>query len=230
MEIDATVGRVMQTLRKHGIADNTLVFFTNDNGGGSGGYREGVIPLRGGKFGPKYEGHMRMATLAWWPGHIPAGTVCNEIGATIDLLPTFAKLAGADVPTDRIIDGHDISDLLLGKSGAKSPHELLYYENDGIRQGRWKLVRHYKRVAGKGKLTLLELYDLEKDLGEMTDISEAHQEKVKELRTLLDAHVARVKAGIRSAGYVENPKPILPDAKGLPTLAEYMGREDEEAF
>ena len=230
MEIDACVGRVMATLRKHGIAENTLVFFTNDNGGGNRGHRDGFIALGGGKFGPKYEGHMRMATLAWWPGHVQAGSVCDEIGATIDLLPTFAKLAGAKVPTDRIIDGHDISDMLLGKEGAKSPHDVLYYENDGIRQGKWKLVRLYKRVEGKGKLTIHELYDLEKDLGETTDISKANPEKVEELKRLLDAHVARIKEGIRPAGYVENPKVILPDATGIPTLAEYRGEADKQVF
>jgi len=224
---------VMETLRKHKIDKKTLVFFTNDNGGGAYGHKKDQIPLRGGKFGPKYEGHMRMATLAWWPGKIPAGSVCNKIGATIDILPTFAKLAGAAVPTDRVIDGHDISDILLGKPEAKSPHDLLYYESDGIRQGKWKLVTFKKIVQKDGKRTRLlkdELYDLDKDLGEKNDISKQHPDMVRELKKALEAHVAKVKSGIRPAGKADNPKPILPDAKGLPTLAEYMGVTDREVF
>lgn len=231
MEIDACVGRVMTVLEDHGIADNTLVFLTNDNGGGNRGHREGFIPLRGGKFGPKYEGHMRMATLAWWPGHIPAGSVCGEIGATIDLLPTFAELAGAEAPTDRIIDGKDISDLLLGKKDAKSPHAELYYEDGGVRQGKWKLVTYrWREKKGAKPVDREELYNLEEDLGETNDLANAHPEKVRELRALLDAHVEKVRSGIRPAGYAENPKPILPDATGIPTLAKYLGREGKEVY
>jgi hypothetical protein len=104
---------------------------------------------------------MRVSTLAWWPGKIPAGSVSSEIMATIDLLPTISKLAGQPVPTDRIIDGHDVSALLFGKPGAKSPHDGLYYEKDGIRQGKWKLV-HYRIKAN----CFTELYDLNADLDE----------------------------------------------------------------
>ena len=77
-----------------------------------------------------YEGNMRMPTLAWWPGKIPAGSVTSEIGRSIDILPTLAKLCGAKVPTDRIIDGKNIS-FLLTDPKAKSPHSELYYEYEG---------------------------------------------------------------------------------------------------
>jgi hypothetical protein len=136
---------------------------------------------------------------------------------TTDVLPTVAKLTGQPIPTDRIIDGKDVSDILLGKDGAKSPHETLYYENDGIRQGKWKLV-HYRIKAD----WFTELYDLEADLGERTNIADQHPDRVKAMKAALDAHVAEIKQNSRSAGSVENPKPLLADASGLPTLAEYV--------
>ena len=117
-EIDSSTGRILDCIRKNGIEKNTLVLFTNDNGG-AGKTNSG--PLRGHKFGPKYEGHMRVPTLAWWPGKIPSGSVSSEIMATIDLLPTIASLTGQQVPKDRIIDGHDVTEILLGKAKAKSP-------------------------------------------------------------------------------------------------------------
>ena len=139
-----------------------------------------------------------------------------EIIATIDLLPTIAKLAGQTIPQDRIIDGQDASDILLGKAKAKSPHEYLYYEKDGIRKGKWKLVR-YRVKADR----FVELYDLEKDLGEQNDLSKQYPKKVKALTEALDAHVARIEASIRPAGLVEKAKPLLAKSKGVPTLVEY---------
>jgi arylsulfatase A-like enzyme len=171
-------------------------------------------PLRGRKGGPKYEGHMRVPTVAWWPGQIPAGSVTHEIGATIDILPTLAKLAKAELPDDRIIDGKDISDLLFGKPGASSPHDLLFYETDGVRQGKWKLVR----IKGVD-----ELYDLEADLGEETDLSQQNPEKLSELAAILDAHILDLNQNPRPAAFVENPKPLLTEAESVPTLEEYMG-------
>jgi arylsulfatase A-like enzyme len=212
-EIDSSTGRILDCIRKNGIENNTLVLFTNDNGG-AGKTNSG--PLRGHKFGPKYEGHMRVPTLAWWPGKIKAGSVSSEIMATIDLLPTIASLSGQPMPKGRIIDGHDVSKILLGKAKAKSPHETLFYEKDGIRQGKWKLVR-YKVKADR----FAELYDLEKDLGEQNDLSKQYPQKVKVLTEILDAHVEKIEEGIRTAGLVESPKPLLTDSKGIPTLTEY---------
>ena len=212
-EIDTSTGRILTALRKHGIDQDTLVLFTNDNGGAG---KTSSGPLRGHKFGPKYEGHMRVATLAWWPGKIPSGSVSSEIMATIDLLPTIASLTAQQVPQDRIIDGHDVSDILLGKDKAKSPHEYLYYEKDGIRKGKWKLIR-YRVKADR----FVELYDLEKDLGEQNDRASKHPEIVEALQAALDAHVARIEASIRPAGLVDKPKPLLANSKGVPTLVEY---------
>jgi len=216
-EVDQSVGRILETLEEFGLAENTLVIFTSDNGG-SGGTSMG--PLRGGKGGPKYEGHMRVPTVAWWPGRIPAGSVTHEIGATIDVLPTFARLAGAEVPKDRVIDGKDISDLLFAKAGAKSPHDVHFYEIEGVRRNQWKLV-----LLPKGKI---ELYDLDADIGEQNDLSRQFPDRVAELRSLLDAHAKDLQERRRPAAFVEDPKPLLTSTKGVPTLVEYLGLEEIE--
>jgi arylsulfatase A-like enzyme len=158
---------------------------------------------------------MRVPTLAWWPGTIPGGITSKEIGVTIDLLPTLAKLTGSSVPDDRIIDGKDITGILLGKEGARSPHQLHFYENEGIRRGDWKLVKKGARS---------ELYDLSKDLGEKTDLSDTHPELVKELDRLLQNHATGIAANLRHAGFAENPKPILKEVGDLPTLKQYLGK------
>ena len=159
---------------------------------------------------------MRMATLARWPGKIPAGKVTTEIGTTADLLPTFASLTGAEVPKDRIIDGKDITDLLLCKEGYHSHHDILYYGSEGLRQGKWKLVT----IREKGKFTQ-ELYDLDQDIGEKNNLAAKEPERVKAMQALLDTHVAEVKKNSRPAGFAQNPKSILPDPTDIPTLAEY---------
>jgi len=214
-EIDNSTGRIIETLKTLGIDEHTLVFFTNDNGGAG---KTSPGPLRGAKFGPKYEGHMRVSTLARWPGKIPAGTVTSEIATTTDLLPTFAKLAGQPVPTDRIIDGKDIGDILLGKKGAKSPHETLFYEDGGIRQGKWKLVRY--RVKADH---FTELYDLDADLSEKNNVADKHPDKVKAMTALLDEHRAQLEQKTRPAGFIDNPRPLLAEPGDLPTLHEFMG-------
>jgi len=213
--VDGSVGRILDTLRQLNLAENTLVFFTSDNGPASGLTSS---PLRGAKGGPRYEGNMRMPTLAWWPGKIPAGSVCSEIGRSIDILPTLAKLCGGEVPTDRIIDGKDISALLTNPN-ARSPHTELYYEYEGIRQGNWKLVK-VKRAS--------HLFDLSTDIGEQNNIAAQHPEKVAALEKLLDAHRKKVTSARRPAGMAENPRPILKEPGDLPSLAEYLNQADLE--
>ncbi len=217
-EVDDSVGRILNTLRKLGIAKNTLVIFTSDNGG-SGGMSMG--PLRGGKGGPKYEGHMREPTLTWWPGTIPAGKVSHEIAATIDVLPSLAKLTGAEVPDDRTIDGKNALEVLLGKPGAKSPHDILYYEIDGIRRGKWKLV------GGKRKKP--ELYDLDQDVGEKNNLAAKHPKIAKELKALLAAHADNVASDTRPAGFVEKADFIISKPGDLPRLREYLGMPEVRA-
>jgi arylsulfatase A-like enzyme len=214
-EVDDSIGRVLQTLKDLQLDQNTLVIFTSDNGAASG---MSSGPLRGGKGGPKYEGHMRVPTLAWWPGTIPAGSISKEIGVTTDLLPSLAELTGSKVPDDRIIDGKDISDVLLGKKDAQSPHQLHYYENEGIRRGDWKLVKKGSRS---------ELYDLSKDPGERKDLSRNHPELVKELNRALHKHAASIAANLRPAGFAKHPKPILREVGDLPTLKQYLEKQEQ---
>jgi arylsulfatase A-like enzyme len=219
-EIDACVGKVMQALTRHGLEKNTFILYSNDNGGVSGFYKEGLIVPRGGKFGPPYEGTMRMATLAWWPGKIPAGKTCDELISSIDILPTVAKLTGATVPADRVIDGKDVSDALMGKG--PSPNSYIFYGGTGIRHGNWKMVKMRKQKA--------QLYNLEKDYGETTDVARQNPELVKKLEKALVDHAVNVSQDRRPAGKAANPKYLLTDTTGVPTLAQYLDREGEEVY
>ncbi len=186
--IDWSAGRIMETLKELGLDDNTLVVFTSDNGpwlvkGKDGG---SALPLRSGK-GTTWEGGMREPTIMRWPGRIPAGTTCSEMATTMDLLPTIAALAGTKAPTDRIVDGKDIRPLMMGEPGAASPHEAFYYyradELQAVRSGKWKLVLEHIDRPGKTDVPQA-LYDLEKDIGETTDVSAKYPSIVKRLETL----------------------------------------------
>jgi len=186
-EIDFSTGEILATLKKLGIDGRTLVVFTSDNGaakrwGGSN------LPLSGFK-GSTMEGGMREPCVMRWPGRIPAGKTCNELTCTMDLLPTFARLAGTKPPSDRIIDGKDIRPLMAGKQGAKSPHEAFYYyrvdQLQAVRSGKWKLHLPYKikkRNQAKATSIPLKLYDLEADIGETTNVADDHPAVVNRLR------------------------------------------------
>ncbi|MEM9281655.1 MAG: sulfatase-like hydrolase/transferase [Verrucomicrobiota bacterium] len=216
-EVDDSVGRILDTLRELDIDENTLVIFTSDNGG-AGGMSMG--PLRGGKGGAKFEGHMRVPTIAWWPGQIEAGVETNEIAVTTDLLPSFAKLTGAKLPSDRTIDGKDVLDIVLGKADAKSPHHVHYYEVDGIRRGYWKMVK----VPIKGKGIHNQLFHLGEDLGEQNNIAKEHPALVRELDKLLTKHAESIAKDTRPAAFVDNAKPILTETDELPKLRDYVGK------
>ena len=153
-ELDASTGEIVDLLKELNLEQDTIVVYTSDNGpwsnhsaprytadieehAGSSG------PLRGAK-GTTREGGIRVPTVMWGPGYIPAGAVTGEIATTMDLLPTFIAMAGAQLPSDRTLDGRDISPLMLGETGAKSPHEAFYYYREthlyAVRSGQWKLV------------------------------------------------------------------------------------------
>lgn len=202
-EVDWSVGQVLDTLRALKLDAKTLVIFTSDNGGTA---RAVNTPLRGNK-GSTLEGGMRVPTLAWWPGKIPAGSASDAITGMRDVLPTFVKLAGGKLPADRKLDGADIWPVLSGEAGAKAPHDTFHFfrgfDLEAIRHGAWKL--HLK----KG-----ELYKLDTDLGESTDVAAANAEVVQRLRTLADAMnddlgVKAVGPGCRPLGRVEKPQPII---------------------
>ncbi len=220
-EVDWSTGQILKALRDEGLAKKTLVIFTSDNGG-SGGTSMG--PLRGNKGGNKYEGHMRVPTVAWWPGTIAADSQTAEISSTIDMLPTFAKLAGATMPTDRVIDGKDVSALLI-ETNAKSPHQLMFYEFEGIRRGPWKVVRHGNANHTHSGYTTVELYNLDDDLGEEKNLADQYPVMMQELIDLLNKHQKSVESGRRPAASVDNPKPFIPSGPvtGIPALVDYLG-------
>ncbi|MHC4528316.1 MAG: sulfatase family protein, partial [Planctomycetota bacterium] len=187
MELDWSVGEILKTLKQLGIDEKTLVVFTSDNGPwlSKGDHGGSAKPLRDGKFAT-YEGGMREPCIMRWPGRIPAGMVCREMATTMDFLPTFAKLAGAKAPTDRIIDGKDIYPLMTDPK-AKTPYEEFYYYFEqrlgGVRSGKWKLIVEHKR---HGKTIPAGLYNLEDDISEQHDISAEHPDIVARLSKLAD--------------------------------------------
>jgi len=204
MEIDWSVGQILAALRQHGLDERTLVVFTSDNGPwlSYGDHSGSSGPLREGK-GTTWDGGTREPCIMRWPGQIPAGSVCREPAMTIDILPTVAKLAGAELPAHKI-DGKDIWPLISGQPNARSPHEAYYFYWDrhlqAVRAGKWKLhfPHTYRTLAGKpggreGKPgpysqaeTALALYDLEKDPGETTDVADKHADVVQCLKGLAD--------------------------------------------
>ena len=198
--IDAEVGRIAKLLRELKLSDNTYLIFTTDNGpwlpfkhhGGSAG------PLRDGK-GSTFEGGQRVPCVMWAPGRIPAGTTCDQLCGTIDLLPTIASLTKTPLPSGKKIDGLDISKLLT--TDEKTPrNEFVYYTSrgdiEGLRQGKHKLLvkgpRNKKRNP-KAKAEVM-LFDLEADLGEKNNLAESKPEVVAKLKARmleLDAQIAK---------------------------------------
>jgi arylsulfatase A-like enzyme len=198
-EIDWSVGEIMKTLRENNLDENTLVIYTSDNGPwklkeGRGG---SAYPLRGYKF-QTYEGGMRVPCIMSWKGKIPSGTVCDEIGATIDLLPTFANLAGAKIPDDRIIDGKNIWPIISGKEGALSPHDIYYYYKgnrlESARQGKWKIRRSGKKSQS------VELYNLEDDISESENLSTKNPEIIELMLKKMDKFDKDLKSSQRPIG------------------------------
>jgi arylsulfatase A-like enzyme len=196
-EIDWSVGQILDTLKANGLDENTLVIFTSDNGPAIGS----AGPLKGRK-GSTNEGGMREPTVIRWPGRIPAGKPNDELMTAMDLLPTFARLAGAKVPDDRVIDGKDIWPTLTGKAG--TPHETFFYHGGNtlraVRSGKWKLH------VNKGKP--VQLFDLETDIGERKNLIKAHPDVVKRLQAHLTEFARDIAENSRPAAFVENPKPL----------------------
>ena len=151
---------------------------------------------------------MRVPTIMRWPGKIPAGSVCSEVAAACDILPTFAKLAKTELPK-RKIDGKNIWRLMSGKKDAKSPHKQFYYYRGAglraVRSGDWKLHigggnKKQKKEVTKPTLTL---YNLAEDIGETTDVAAANQKIVQRLYKRALAFDKALKADARPAGEVK---------------------------
>ncbi|MFP4365942.1 MAG: sulfatase [Bacteroidales bacterium] len=208
-EIDWSVGQILETLKEEGVAENTLVIFTSDNGpwhtfkthGGSSGL------LRGAK-GGTFEGGMRVPTVFWWPGTIEPGVIM-EMGTTMDLFPTFCSLAGIDIPEDRVYDGYDISPVILGTG--HSPREVVYYYRGeqvyAIRKGDFKAHFITQPEYGNRRAHFITepsaeiesgrtvhdtpmLFNVSVDPAEKFNVAEEHPEVIAEFRRILEEHTA----------------------------------------
>lgn len=214
-ELDASTGEIVDLLVKLGIDQDTIVVYTSDNGPWSNHslpqYTAAITehagssgPLRGEK-ATTWEGGIRVPTVMWGPGNIPAGTETAEIATNMDLLPTFIRMAGAELPADLTLDGRDIASLMRGELGAKSPHEAFYYYRethlDAVRSGPWKLVfprpgrDESEWLLSKGgaflgellePVTELSLYNLETDIGEQNNVAAENPDAVARLTALAD--------------------------------------------
>ncbi len=231
-ELDWSTGRILDTLREHKLDQKTLVIFTSDNGpwlikgadSGSAG------PLRGGK-GSTWEGGVRVPTIAWWPGTVPANSSCDAVAGTIDLLPTAVALAGGQVPESPVIDGRNLFPVLNGIS-TKSPREAHYYfqgyELQAVRQGPWKLaIKAQKLTMGKEtpddiKAGEPRLYNLDQEIGEVTNVAAQHPDIVQQLQALATAMTAEIggdkPSARRPAGRVENPVTLYPTDPRKPRM------------
>ncbi len=193
-EIDWSVGQVLQTLRDEGLDENTVVVFTSDNGpwlsfdeqGGSSGL------LRQGK-GMTFEGGVREPTVFWGPGTVKPGIV-RDMGSTMDLLPTFCNMAGADVPDDRVIDGVDLTNVIK-REGHSERDNLIYYRGQQIyaaRLGKYKAhyitQLAYVRDTQKTEHNPPLLYDLEHDPSEKYNIAEQHPEVIEQINKMVEEH------------------------------------------
>ncbi|MCC9644141.1 sulfatase [Rhodopirellula sp. JC740] len=207
MEVDWSVGQILTAIKIAGQQDNTLVIFTSDNGPwlSYGNHAGSAGPLREGK-GTQWEGGVREPTVMWWPGKIPANTTCDQFCSTIDILPTLVELTGGKPPKAKI-DGHSILDLMLDVPDARSPHETYvgYYgggQLQTIRNERFKLVfpHAYRtlgdREAGRDGMpngyamtqSQLELYDLDADVSESTNVIEQHPDVVHQLKAAAEVY------------------------------------------
>ncbi len=215
MEIDWSVGQILKTLAEYELDENTLVIFTSDNGPwlSYGNHAGSAGLLREGK-GTTWEGGVREPCIMRWPGRIPAGSVCHEFAATIDIVPTVARLIDAELPA-HTIDGKDIWPLMSGHPEARSPHEAYFYywgrELQAVRSGDWKLhfPHNYRSLDGPaGKdgtpskyiqaKTTSALYNLRTDVGETLDLKSQYPDIVANLERLADG--ARAQLGDTTTG------------------------------
>lgn len=218
--VDESVGRITAKLDQLGIAENTVVIFSSDNGGVGGYQREGIqakdttdnAPLKGGK-GTLYEGGIRVPYVFRWKGTIPAGSVSSQPIASIDLYPSTLELAKASKPENHVLDGVSYAAHLKDPAHTKVERDALFWHFPGylgagkntwrtkpvsvVRSGQWKLIQSLEDRS-------LQLYDLDADLGEKNNLADAQPEKAKELLAKLDGWRESIKA----------PLPTKNEAKG----------------
>lgn len=187
--MDEGIGKVVDTVRRLGLAENTFIFFCSDNGA----TREGSNgPLAGHK-GSLWEGGHRVPALAWWPGKIPAGSRCDQTVLTMDIFPTLLTLTGAVPPMEREIDGVDLAQLLV--DGKKLPQRKTYWSYERrkdrpekvVREGAWKLY-----IIGKEH----QLFNLNQDLAEKRNLAADYPERVRAMEQAFQVWYAAVTAGV----------------------------------
>ena len=212
-EIDWSIGEILNALKRNHLDRNTVVVFTSDNGpwllfkthGGSAG------PLRAGK-GTTFEGGQRVPTVFWGPGIITPGVI-NQMGATLDLLPTFAAISGAKLPTDRKMDGYDLSKVLTQK--LESPRKDFYYwafaELHAYRNEQYKVHVKQREAVHYGRPTIVldspELYDLKADISEKYDVAETFPDVVSDLLYNMQLHLKSVEDALPDQLADRMPKP-----------------------
>jgi arylsulfatase A-like enzyme len=207
-ELDWSVGEILRVLREQKVDRNTLVVMTSDNGPAAAG---SAGPLRGNK-GTTWEGGMREPGIAWWPGKIPAGVTTPAFATNMDLFPTFVKLAGLEMPTDRAYDGQDLSPVLFHNDPGREPLFFYYRNSPGgpydreeklqaVRKGRWKLyvdrppelccaVNASAAPPPPEEAELPLLFDVQQDVGERRNQARRQPEVTKELLELIGLHQA----------------------------------------
>jgi arylsulfatase A-like enzyme len=198
--VDEAIGQVVAALEKAGRRKNTLIVFSADNGGPTS-FSNDNGPLRAAK-GTLYEGGVRAAAFANWPGRIPAGATLQEPMHIIDWYPTLVKLAGGALEQKLPLDGRDVWPMLT--QGAKSPHESILLvqspQRAAVRVGEWKLLMNASETieeavpenqakAGRAKVGASGLYHLASDLGEKNDLSAQEPERVKAMQATLRDHL-----------------------------------------
>ena len=228
-ELDWSTGVILDKLEELGIAENTLVVWTSDNGAPlsrtdiTNPERGSNSPLHGRGYTTS-EGAFRVPTIMWQPGTVPAGTVCDELTSTMDLYPTFVKMAGGKKDNVKR-DGHDITDLILGKEGAKTPHEVYaYYYLDqlqAVRSGPWKLFlplddfRRHPHFTANEKPTETLLFNVVEDIDCSDNVAGENPQVVARLTELAEKVIADLGdmdapgPGIREIGHNPDPLPVV---------------------
>jgi len=201
--VDDGVGAIVKALRRTGRYENTVIFFSSDNGpsdesrnrldGSEDPYYGGTAGILRGHKASLFDGGIRMPAILSWPDRIPAGQVCHEVGAMMDIFPTLMEIAGAEIPSDR--DGSSI--LSMVTQSAPSPHKQLFWEYNGqlaVRQGKWKLVLHGKLDFDRAQPDEVHLSDLDADPGERVNLKDREPDLVAELTRAAEAWLAEVQA------------------------------------
>ncbi len=220
VEMDRSVGRILDALRERGLDRRTCVFFLSDNGGQEQGTNG---PLRGFK-ADLWEGGHRVPAIAWWPGRIRPGTVNTDLTISLDLFPTMLELAGVKPPTELAIDGRSLAPVLFDES-TLGPRQLFWsrpvgremdarQENYAMRDGPWKLV-----VTTDDDGEEVGLYNLAYDIGEQHDLASAYAQRVKTMREAIRRWRAEVAAGA-------TPVPEPPQSEWGPEFLSVSSRAD----